>query len=66
MFTPDLSQEAFVKICEQAKAHLDKPGDLLTGLNLLNTTNLDYFQSHHQAEIYRLKGLYLQVRGREN
>jgi hypothetical protein len=35
--------QAFVKIREQAKAYLDKPSDLLAGLNLLSTTNLDYF-----------------------
>jgi hypothetical protein len=30
------------------------------GLNLLNTTNLDYFQAGHQSELFRLKGLFLQ------
>ncbi len=55
-------QEAFVKIREQAKAYLDMPLDLNAGLNMLNTTNLDYFGQHHQAEIFRLKGLFLQVR----
>ena len=39
-------QEAFVKIREQAKAYLDSrhSSELMAGLNLLNTTNLDYFQ----------------------
>jgi phosphatidylinositol kinase/protein kinase (PI-3 family) len=36
-------QEAFVKIREQARAHLERPADLMAGFNLLNTTNLDYF-----------------------
>lgn len=36
-------QEAFVKIREQARAHLDRPNELVAGLNLLATTNLDYF-----------------------
>lgn len=56
-------QEAFVKICEQAKAYLDMThvNDITAGLNLLNTTNLDYFQPHHQAEIFRLKGLFYQA-----
>ncbi len=31
------------------------------GLNLINTTNLDYFQPQQQAELWRLKGLLLQV-----
>jgi hypothetical protein len=29
------------------------------GLNMLNTTNLDYFAAHHQAEIFRLKALFM-------
>jgi transformation/transcription domain-associated protein len=36
-------QEAFVKIREQARAHLDRPNELMAGYNLLATTNLDYF-----------------------
>jgi hypothetical protein len=36
--------QAFVKIREQARAYLDKPAELMAGLNLLSTTNLDYFQ----------------------
>jgi hypothetical protein len=36
--------------------------ELGAGLNMLNTTNLDYFGAHHQAEIFRLKGVFLQVR----
>jgi hypothetical protein len=35
--------------------------ELPAGLNMLNTTNLDYFGAHHQAEIFRLKGVFLQV-----
>jgi hypothetical protein len=26
---------------------------------MLNTTNLDYFAAHHQAEIFRLKALFM-------
>eukprot|EP00983_Pelagomonas_calceolata_P065080 1148434-Pelagomonas_calceolata.AAC.2 len=36
-------QEAFVKIREQARAYLERPAELMAGLNLLSTTNLDYF-----------------------
>jgi hypothetical protein len=36
--------QAFVKIREQARAYLDKPAELSAGLNLVLTTNLDYFQ----------------------
>lgn len=46
-------QEAFVKIKEQARAYLALPLDLTAGLNMLNTTNLDYFSPQHQAEIFR-------------
>ncbi|KAM7251269.1 hypothetical protein ACFE04_023152 [Oxalis oulophora] len=53
--TMDL-QEAFVKIREQAKAYLEMKGELKTGLNLINTTNLDYFPTKNNAEIFRLKG----------
>jgi transformation/transcription domain-associated protein len=46
-------QEAFIKIKEQARAYLALPHDLQAGLNMLNTTNLDYFSQQHQAEIFR-------------
>ncbi|KGN48912.1 transformation/transcription domain-associated protein [Cucumis sativus] len=49
-------QEAFVKIREQAKAYLEMKGELTSGLNLINSTNLEYFPVKHKAEIYRLKG----------
>ena len=56
-------QEAFVKICEQAKAHLGPPAELKQGMNLLNTTNLEYFPGQHKAEIFRLRGEMLQAQG---
>ncbi|XP_051127175.1 transcription-associated protein 1-like isoform X2 [Andrographis paniculata] len=52
-------QEAFVKIREQAKAYLDMKGELTSGLNLINGTNLEYFPVKHKAEIFRLKGDFL-------
>jgi transformation/transcription domain-associated protein len=54
-------QEAFVKIREQAKAYLDRPAELQAGINILATSNLDYFQPHHQSEVFRLKGLFQQA-----
>lgn len=36
-------QEAFTKIKEEANAYLEGSTDLMAGLNLLSTTNLDYF-----------------------
>ena len=50
-------QEAFTKIREQAKTFLLQPELLGCGLNLVNTQNLNYFQPHYQAEIFRLKGV---------
>ncbi|CAH9116378.1 unnamed protein product [Cuscuta epithymum] len=52
-------QEAFVKIREQAKAYLEMKGELTSGLNLINSTNLEYFSIKHKAEIYRLKADFL-------
>lgn len=57
-------QEAFTKIREQSKCYLQQPDLLANGLALVNTQNLDYFQPHHQAELFRLKGVFLQVRRR--
>ena len=48
-------QEAFVKIREQARAHLHARGELQTGLQMVQMTNMDYFQAQHQAELCRLK-----------
>jgi hypothetical protein len=60
---PDTLQEAFVKIREQAKAYLDMKGELRTGMNTINTTNLEYFPVQHKAEIFRLKGEFLMRMG---
>lgn len=49
-------QEAFVKIREKLKAFLQIKGELINGLNLINSTNLGYFPDKHRAEIFRLKG----------
>ena len=35
----------------------------VSGVNLINTTNLEYFPPHHKAEIFRLKGMFLQKLG---
>ncbi|KAF5735955.1 Phosphatidylinositol 3- and 4-kinase family protein with FAT domain isoform 1 [Tripterygium wilfordii] len=52
-------QEAFVKIREQANAYLEMKGELTSGLNLINSTNLEYFPGKHKAEIFRIKGDFL-------
>ncbi|KAL3681984.1 hypothetical protein R1sor_000006 [Riccia sorocarpa] len=51
--------EAFTKIREQAKAYLHMKGELVSGINLINSTNLEYFPVQHKAEIFRLKGEFL-------
>jgi transformation/transcription domain-associated protein len=42
-------QEAFVKIREQAKAYLEMRGELITGINLINSTNLESFPEVNQG-----------------
>lgn len=57
LFCVTYLQEAFVKIREQAKAYLEmKGGELTSGLQLISSTNLEYFPVKHKAEIFRLKG----------
>ena len=53
----------FIVLPPQARAHLHAPGELPLGLHLVNSTNLDYFQPQHQAELFRLKGQFLQALG---
>lgn len=54
-------QEAFVKVQEQAKAYMLRPAEHLHGLNLINSTNMDYFQPAHQAEMICLKAQFLHL-----
>lgn len=56
-------QEAFVKVQEQAKAYMLRPSEHLHGLNLINSTNMDYFQAAHQAEMFCLKAQFLHLLG---
>ena len=58
-FVTTCLQEAFVKIREQAKAYLEMKGELTSGLNLINSTNLEYFPVKHKTENFRLKGDFL-------
>ena len=51
-------QEAFSKLREQSKACLEMEGETITGLNALEGTSLDFFHTHHKAELFRLKGLF--------
>ncbi|CAG9462087.1 unnamed protein product [Pedinophyceae sp. YPF-701] len=51
--------EAYIKIREQARAQLSDPQEVITGYNLISSTNLDYFHPETQAELFRLKALLL-------
>ena len=47
-----------MKIREQAKSYLEMRGELTTGINLINNTNLELFPGQRQANISLLKGEY--------
>jgi hypothetical protein len=51
------------QVREQAKAFLQKSEDHMQGLNLINSTNLDYFQPQHQAEMINLKAQFFAALG---
>jgi transformation/transcription domain-associated protein len=53
-------QEAFVKVQEQAKAYMLRPAEYVHGLNLIASTNMDYFSPPHQAEMICLKAQFHQ------
>lgn len=52
-------QEAFVNIKEKLKNFLEMKGELINGLNLINSANLEYLPAEYKAEIFRLKGNFL-------
>ncbi len=52
-----------MQVHEQAKAFLQKPEDHMQGLNLINSTNLDYFSPQHQAEMLNLKAQFFAALG---
>ncbi|EFE39399.1 hypothetical protein TRV_05919 [Trichophyton verrucosum HKI 0517] len=52
-------QEAFLKLREQAKCHYQNPKELNSGLEVINNTNLNYFNAQQKAEFYTLKGMFL-------
>ncbi|PHH92307.1 hypothetical protein CDD83_8021 [Cordyceps sp. RAO-2017] len=53
-------QEAFLKLREQAKCHYENPDELPSGLDVINNTNLNYFNPQQKAEFYTLKGMFLE------
>lgn len=52
-------QEAFLKLREQAKCHYQNPLELQAGLEVINNTNLMYFNPGQKAEFFTLKGMFL-------
>ncbi|EEH23239.2 hypothetical protein PABG_05450 [Paracoccidioides brasiliensis Pb03] len=52
-------QEAFLKLREQAKCHYQNHKELNSGLDVINNTNLNYFNAQQKAEFYTLKGMFL-------
>ncbi|GJN92776.1 hypothetical protein Rhopal_005814-T1 [Rhodotorula paludigena] len=52
-------QEAFLKLREQAKAHYHNSAELASGLEVINNTNLMYFNGPQKAEFFTLKGMFL-------
>jgi transformation/transcription domain-associated protein len=59
-------QDAFSKLREQVSICYETTKELKGGLSLLNNTNLDYFDAHQKAELFRLKGLFLESLGEKS
>jgi hypothetical protein len=49
--------DAFTQIREQIMYCLSSESSVVSGLNLINTTSLEYFDAGQKAEMFRLKGL---------
>eukprot|EP00026_Physarum_polycephalum_P000015 Phypoly_transcript_00015.p1 GENE.Phypoly_transcript_00015~~Phypoly_transcript_00015.p1 ORF type:complete len:3639 (+),score=586.09 Phypoly_transcript_00015:159-11075(+) len=49
-------QDAFVKLREQIKCYFQLSTHYRTGLDIINSTNLDYFDANQKAEFFQLKG----------
>ncbi|KAI8819858.1 uncharacterized protein EV422DRAFT_620718 [Fimicolochytrium jonesii] len=50
--------EAFFKLREQAKSYFVNATDYATGLDVINNTNLLYFNPSQKAEFFALKGVF--------
>jgi transformation/transcription domain-associated protein len=48
---------------EQAKCYFQNPAELTTGLDVINNTNLGYFQQPQRAEFFAMKGIFLSKLG---
>ena len=52
-------QDAFLKLREQAKCYMESPSELPTALEVINATNLNYFNNAQKAEFFTLKAIVL-------
>jgi transformation/transcription domain-associated protein len=60
--TMDVS-DIFEKLREQILVCLATPAHHRGGLNIINNTNLEYFDAQQKAELFRLKGVFLSSLG---
>ena len=51
--------DAFLKLKEQSKCFFQNPKEYANGLEVINNTNLAYFQQPQRAEFFALKGVFL-------
>ena len=58
--------DAFTKLREQVILCYERPSELRAGLNIINNTNLDYFNPQQKAELFRLKAKFLDCLGGKN
>ena len=58
------ARDAFAKLREQVKICMQNPDEMKAALNLINSTNLDYFNAEQKAELFRLKAETLQHLGK--
>lgn len=54
-----VEQDAFHKLREQIILCQQEPRQQRGGLNMINSTNLEFFNSKQKAELFRLKGIFL-------
>eukprot|EP01087_Luapelamoeba_hula_P021045 TRINITY_DN7293_c0_g1_i1.p1 TRINITY_DN7293_c0_g1~~TRINITY_DN7293_c0_g1_i1.p1 ORF type:complete len:1163 (-),score=108.11 TRINITY_DN7293_c0_g1_i1:76-3108(-) len=64
IYLPNIEiQDAFVKLREQVKCYFQMPAHYRTGLDIINSTNLDFFGNAQKAEFFQLKGEFLHKMG---
>ncbi|KAF0701086.1 Aste57867_8383 [Aphanomyces stellatus] len=59
-------QDAFSKLREQVSICYETSKDFQGGLSILNQTNLEYFDTRQKAELFRMKGLFMDALGDKN